>query len=141
MKIKVTQEHIDQGRDKMLVPDPRVDAVLFEQVNPVALAIKTTKIPHVIVSQNTIQVYDENWTYSKALTPPMVKKWLVRFYTGKKVKPFTFDLALIPFSQGDMGEKVKTEKARIVKSMQTSLETMGFPVRDIQISTVVMSNE
>ena len=86
MKITVTQEHIDRGREQMRV-------ALTCRTCPVAQALRDAGFNDVRVYRDEIYLWTHRWKspFRSIATPPEVATWIHKFDMGH-AHPFEFHL-------------------------------------------------
>lgn len=96
MIVKVTQEHIDKGRQNIIDEGSQI-CFTRAQICPVSIALKEIfKVSYAKTGLLEISVGifpNDNLIFSKE-TPVEVYDWIRKFDTGLPVEPFEFELSL-----------------------------------------------
>lgn len=96
MLVKVTQEHIDKGRQNIASAGNDI-SFMRAQICPVSLALKEVfKVSYAKTGLLDINVGifpEDNLIFSKE-TPQIVYEWIREFDSNVPVQPFEFELSL-----------------------------------------------
>lgn len=96
MIVKVTQEHINKGRQLIAEAEKRGDNKPVSLNCPITLALKETfKVEFAEVNHYkfTVGQFPENLVFEKPV-PDDIWEWILRFDCGGPVQPFEFELSL-----------------------------------------------